>query len=107
MDDTHPPPLRSPAVSLWAVLLVLALAAATFFVARFLGERRLLEELPPPQRAALLRSELEAFRLRCAPGVAHRSDLDCRARARAVLRFPECDAACRATVEPYAPAASR
>jgi cytochrome b pre-mRNA-processing protein 3 len=107
MDDTHPPPYRSPAVSTWALLIVLALAAVAFFVTRYLGERRLLEDMPPTQRAALLRSELETFRLRCAPEVAHRSELDCRARAREVLRFPECDAACRAAVEPYAPAASR
>jgi len=104
---TSPPPAHSPAVSLWAVLFVIVLALGSFFAVRCLGERRLLADLPPTQRAALLRSELEAFRLRCAPEVAHRSDLDCRARARRVLRFSECDEACRAAVELYAPAASR
>jgi len=101
------PPFRLLAPLPLGVLALLLLALLTFLATRYLGERRLLEDMPPARRAVLLRSELEAFRLRCGPDVAHRSDLVCRERARALLHFPECDAACKEAVEAYAPAATR
>ncbi|MBF5045249.1 hypothetical protein FGE12_22785 [Aggregicoccus sp. 17bor-14] len=89
------------------LLLVTLLLLLAALGVRSLAERQLLEAMPAPRRATLLQAELLTFRLRCGEDVAHRSEADCRERARNVLSFPECGAACRQAVEAYAPAATR
>jgi cytochrome b pre-mRNA-processing protein 3 len=71
-------------------------------------ERDALQALPPAERKVLFSRELDNFRTLCGP--ARRSDAledRCRERAGFLLDFPECDARCRALVQPHLPGPTR
>ena len=100
--------LLSNRVLFRVAVALLALAVVVLWLALRPGERGALQTLPPSERQEIFTRELENFRALCGP--TRRTDAledRCHERAGFVLDFPECDADCRALIEPHLRGATR
>lgn len=89
----------------WLGLLLLGAIALTGLWLRA-RRKQAIAELPLPQRRALYQRTLETLRTTC------RQEGDvllehCREQAAFILQFPECDEACHALADRFAPRPSR
>ncbi|ATB30136.1 hypothetical protein [Melittangium boletus] len=66
-------------------------------------ERRALMAMNPAERAELFQRDFATFESMCLGTPESGLLADCRARARFLRLFPECDAACRGKVSRYGP----
>lgn len=64
------------------------------------GENRALNALSPAQREALFQETRDSFRLLCLADAGPRLPLRCQKQAEFLLRFSECDEACRQELAP-------
>jgi len=64
-------------------------------------ERRALMAMEPAARATFFQRDFATFKSTCLGNPEGGLLADCRARARFLRLFPECDAACRDTVSRY------
>lgn len=81
----------------WLVLWTLAAVA----LVSTCSDRRGLQGAPPEERAVLFQQTLEHFHTLCEGPWASGFVPRCREQARFLREFPECDATCRARLEPW------
>jgi hypothetical protein len=89
-------------------VVLMSLAVLAFWVWREGAEGRAIANLPADERAELYQRELASFRTLCGQGP--RSDElqgQCRDKAKFIVEFPECDAACRALADSHREKARR
>jgi len=78
------------------ILLALALLLAVWWWWGGRAERVAIADLDPQERAALYQRTLQNLRSTCEPPERPRGlDDYCRRQADFILKFPECDSACR------------
>jgi hypothetical protein len=70
------------------------------------AESRAIEGLPAAERRALYDRTIESLATVCRSHQVGLADF-CRDQAELVVRFPECDATCRAVADPHLPRGSR
>lgn len=71
------------------------------------SEERSIAAMAPAQRAALFQSMQASFREHCIDGKDPGAEVQCHHQAERLLRFPECDDACRGEVAPVLRRTSR
>ncbi|NOK20923.1 hypothetical protein [Corallococcus carmarthensis] len=104
--ELAPPPSIWLRKGTWLALVFVAMVGVFIWLQG--GEDRALSALSPTQREALFRETFEEFRLLCLPdGGATRFPKRCARHADFLVRFSECDDACRREVEPFLPRPSR
>lgn len=85
--------LRRPASLLLGALLIIAVLGV---LARALSsEQRALEKMDTQTRAALFQETWQGFKTLCQPQPAPGLSSRCQEQAQFLLKFPDCDAACR------------
>jgi hypothetical protein len=85
--------LRRPASLLLVALLIIGVLLV---LARALSsEQRALEKMDPQTRAALFQETWQGFQTLCQPQPAAGLASRCQEQAQFLLKFPECNAACR------------
>jgi hypothetical protein len=100
-------PLSRPlARATMGVLLALIVAAAwAWWSAR---EQRALLALPPTLRSEIYAHNMDDMRALCSsPATPEAFAARCQEQAHFLAEFPECDASCRALIEPYLPKPTR
>jgi len=80
---------------LLAVVLLLLLAWA------LTSEQRAIDNMEPQARAALFQETWQGFQTLCQPQVASALVSRCQQQAQFLLKFPECDGACRQQLDPF------
>ncbi|MBK7156953.1 MAG: hypothetical protein IPH72_35195 [Sandaracinaceae bacterium] len=88
-------------VAVVAVALLIGLSAW-----RAMRPSRAIEGLPAAERRALYDRTIESLATVCRSHQVGLADF-CRDQAELVVRFPECDATCRAVADPHLPRGSR
>jgi cytochrome b pre-mRNA-processing protein 3 len=91
----------------WAGALAVVVGFFTLWFLQTRHEQQVIRELPAAQRHALYERTFETLSTVCVkPGDPMLQDY-CRSQAAFIVRFPECDDACRALVQPHSPRAVR
>lgn len=94
---------RLPTLVRWLVTLgLLGLLALLLYWTQG-EERRTLRAMVPAERAELFERDFATFTSMCLGAPEPALLADCRARARFLGLFPECDASCRRALERYQP----
>jgi hypothetical protein len=93
---------RSRRIAIAAAVLVVLLALLWLWSQRIAEQDRALEQLPAAERRALYERTLHTLERSCAPRT-RPAGLDdyCRQQAEFIVRFPECDQACRTVAEQF------
>ncbi|RKG96673.1 hypothetical protein [Corallococcus carmarthensis] len=104
--ELAPPPSIWLRKGTWLALVFVAMVGVFIWLQG--GENRALSAMSPSQREALFSETRDEFRLLClVDGGASRWPKKCARQADFLVRFPECDDACRREVEPFLPRPSR
>ncbi|MFN7974645.1 MAG: hypothetical protein U0166_20230 [Acidobacteriota bacterium] len=89
----------------WLAALVVSaivIALLALSLSRSRSTTRALRDLPAPERATLFTREMASFRSLCGAGPRPDALEDrCLEKARFLLQFPECDAACQELLRPH------